>query len=162
MERSIFDKTGRIKFPDKTRTPIAEEAEEKKFINKCYCGKGHNLVSERVRFNDHYGIMVLIRNKEKNGLLGISPKCGCKMKISMDIDLVAGETYSFHCTECDENLPVFSPCPDCDGHLVTLFLDETLDYKYCIGICNRMGCCYSEIRTGDELVTCNSADITRY
>ncbi len=149
----IFDKNGKLKFPEKQQvTTVAEEAE---IINYCCCPNGHNLVSSRVKVGKNDGILLKVSNENQQGFVGLSAMCGCKLRISMDIDLVDGEQYDFFCPECDSKLPVFNTCPGCGGELVTLFLDERSDYNYCIGICNRSGCPHSEIRKGEDLRICS-------
>ena len=148
----IFRSDGRLKIPEPK--PVLQEEENLRVIKECFCQNGHNLISKKVKFNDHNGIYLKIKNKNKEGYVGISPLCGCKMRLSVGVDLEDGEHFDFFCPECDIQLPLYSPCPDCDGEMITIFRDDSADYKYCIGICNTVGCPHAEVRTGDEIRTC--------
>ncbi|MCF8373081.1 MAG: hypothetical protein K9H64_15790 [Bacteroidales bacterium] len=149
---TIYDKEGKLKIPEGKKESSREEKPD--VISYCFCPNGHNLVSPKVKIRNYDGILLKVKHNNKTGLLGLSPVCGCKMKMSIDLDLIDGEKCDMFCPECDAKLPVFNTCPSCGGDLITLFLDERTDYTYCIGICNKAGCPHSEIRKGDELRVC--------
>ncbi len=148
-----YKNDGKLKIP-KRRKSAKKSEEDIEIIEECFCHNGHNLISNRVKFNECNGIYLKIKDKEKQGYVGISPICGCKMRISIDVDLTEGETFEFFCPECDEKLLVYSPCPSCEGEMITLFLNKEADYTHCLGICNSVGCPQAEVRMGDEIRSC--------
>jgi len=141
-----------MKFPQKRK--VVPEVDKPVVIGECFCPNGHSLISTRVKFEDHCGLYLKVRNEQKEGFVAISPVCGCTARISFDIDLVKGENYDFFCPECDVQLPVLSPCPSCDSSMITIFRSIDASYNYCFGICSRVGCKHAELHIGAEIRKC--------
>ena len=147
----LYDNKGKMKFPEPRKS--IKENDQIEIIEECFCQNGHNLKSSRIKFNTLNGIYLKVKNDKKEGFIGLSPVCGSKTRVSIDIDLEKDERYNFYCPECDVKLPVFSPCPSCSGNLITIFRNNNADYNYCIGVCNTVDCAHAEIKTGDEMRT---------
>ena len=144
---SRFNAKGMWRFPKKRRS---DEDDDILVVKKCFCPNGHNLVSSRVEFKGYNGIMIKVTKNGETGFLAVSPLCGDKSKLTLDIDLSDGEILKLLCPVCDVPLPVYAPC-DCGGDMITLFADDKGNYCNCIGICNRVGCSHAEIKNPDEL-----------
>lgn len=147
---NIFDKDGMMVFPN----PIKKQAEERKnvlVVKECYCRNGHNLMNKRASFSGFSGIMLMVKSAKHAGKVILSPIFGDKSKISLDIDLQDGELLELSCPTCNSILPVYSKCA-CAGNLVALFLKNNSDYSNCIGICTRVNCFNSEIKSCNELL----------
>ncbi len=145
-----FDKKGMLVIPD----PRKQESPTEKIlvIEECYCPKGHSLISDRVVFDKFKGILFKAKRQEVSGMIALSPVYGEKNRISLDINLVDGETWDFYCPECKTVLPNYKRC-DCGGQLITFFTSKDADYNHSIGICNRVGCQHATIHLGEELLT---------
>lgn len=144
-------------FPDPTGQSEVAEKESILVVKECYCPNGHLLNSSRAVFNDFSGIILKVKNKDgKIGKIALSPICGDKSRVAIDIDIEKNEVLEVFCPECDVKLPIYSPC-SCGGELTTLFSDQSKDYTNCIGICNRVGCRNAEIKVNNELFTCSDA-----
>jgi len=139
-----YNVKGKMIFP----CPNLEEGDQETILvaEECFCPEGHNLVDDNAEFNGFNGIVVKVENLEKtnSGLIALSPICGDKSRISMDIELNKGEIYTFYCPECETKLPVYSDCT-CEGSLITMFCTDKKEYSDCICICNRYGCHKSRV-----------------
>lgn len=153
-----YNPDGSIQYPNAGR--CNNPAVEKKIIQKCYCPEGHMLINTRVKFGENAGILVKVRKGEKEGLIAISPVCGNKSRISIDVDLVNDEIWQFHCPECDKVLAAFSNCC-CGATLIALFLKENGDFSDFIGICNRVGCNNAIIIESNELFSMCHSDTNK-
>jgi len=148
---SRFTDKGMWRFPLLPRKKKPSEVpDEIMVVKKCFCPNGHNLVSPRVDFKGYSGIMMKVKKNKRYGYLALSPICGDKSKLTLDIDLTEGEILELLCPVCDVPLPVYAPC-DCGGDMITLFADDKGNYCNCIGVCNRVGCSHAEIKNPDEL-----------
>jgi len=146
----IYDRRGMLVIP-KPQPVVNQEDKPVILVKECFCQNGHNLVSNRVTFSNFDGIYLKVKNNEKEDFIGLSPVYGEKCRIALGVELVKDEIYEFYCPDCNEELPVFSPC-HCGADIVTLFLNERGDYKDCIGICNRVDCSNSVVRNKGELI----------
>jgi hypothetical protein len=147
-----FTAKGLLNFPNiigkkkqKTRQP-----EDEVVIKECFCPNGHNLVSPKVDIKGKNGILIKVKKGRKTGFIALSPVCGDKSKVTLDVELEEGEILELLCPICNVPLPVYAPC-ECGGDMVTLFCDKQGNYCNCIGICNRVGCTHAEIKQGTDL-----------
>ena len=133
--------------------PRREETSAQKIlvIDTCYCPNGHSLISSKVVFDQFKGILFNARRGDENGMIALSPVYGEKNRISVDLDLIVGDTWDFYCPDCGVNLPNYNRC-DCGGQLVTFFTSKEGDFNYSIAICNRVGCHHATIHLGEELL----------
>lgn len=125
-------------------------------VENCYCQNGHNLVSNRVKFNVFNGILLKIAKDSRAGFIALSPVIGDKSRISIDIDIAEGKVENLLCPQCDAQLPVYAPC-NCGGKLISLFLHADANFADCVGVCSRFGCKYAEVRSGDDLIHTSGA-----
>ena len=132
---------------------VVRKTREPHIVKSCFCQEGHSLISPKVHFEGHPGILIKIRQGRHMGYIGINPVCGHKNRIDIDIDLVDGDIIHFLCPVTGLELPVYGPC-ECGGSLIALFLDDTGDYSNCIGICNRVGCKHSILILANQLFSC--------
>lgn len=150
----IYDRRGMLVIP-KPQTRVVQEDKHVILVKECFCQNGHNLIGNRVAFNNFDGIYLKARCDEKQGFIGLSPVYGEKCRIALGVELIKDEIYQFYCPVCEEELPIFSPC-HCGADIVTLFLNQEGDYTDCIGICNRVDCSNSVVRNNGELI-CETA-----
>lgn len=147
----IFNSKGMMIIP----SPIKKDVDEKKqvlVVKECYCPNGHNLVSKRADFDGHAGIILKAKRNGEEGLIALSPIFGQKSRVSLDIDLVSGETLELCCPECGVSFPVFSNC-SCGGNFVSLFTHEEKDFANCIGVCNRVDCPHAVIQSEGKMLS---------
>ncbi len=152
---SRFTSSGKLRFPGirKRKEPVRHK--ERYVVEECYCPNGHNLIAGKATFQGFGGILLKVRKKNgREGKIALSPVCGDKARVCLDVELVEGELLEISCPVCNAPLPIYSPC-DCGGHMVTLFAEKNGDFSNCIGVCNRVGCPHAEIRRGDELFSMN-------
>lgn len=147
----IFDKDGMMIFPDSKGTKI-KESKKLLVVDECFCPNGHSLINSRASFNGFPGIILRAKMGNKKGMIALSPVYGDKSKISLDIDLIDKELLELSCPTCDSLLAVYSKC-FCGADLVALFLNKEIDYHDCIGICTRVNCFNSEIKSSSDLLT---------
>ena len=147
---SIFDKDGMMLFPNPTRKEM-KESKNVLVVNECFCQKGHSLISKRASFSGLRGVMLKVKAKSKLGFVALSPIYGDKSKIALDVDLEPGELLELLCPTCDSSLPVYSKC-SCGGDLVALFLTNKLEYSSCVGVCTRVNCFNSEMKSSSEII----------
>ncbi len=145
-----FNSKGRMIFPSHKKSGQEDKPD---VVTECYCPNGHNLVNSQSVFREYNGIVLKAQCAGKTGLIFLSPIAGDKSRFTFDLDLIEGELLQLSCLECGAPLPVYGPC-DCGGKYVALFLDKELDFSHCIGICNRVGCTNSWIKSGDEIRRC--------
>ncbi len=148
----IFDSIGRMRIP-KQKFDEQESKKEPKIIRECYCPNGHILMNENTKFNKHNAITILLKRKKEKGLLFLSPICGDKNRVTMDINIISQEIINFHCPECNIELGSYAPC-HCGGNLKILFCTPELEYNHFLGICNREGCSNAVVKKGEELYSC--------
>jgi len=86
-----------------------------------FCPNGHNLISSRAVFNGFPGILLGVELEEKKGLVALSPICGDKTRVALDMDLSEDRIATLSCTTCGVALPVYATCA-CGADLVALFL----------------------------------------
>ena len=120
-------------------------------VKSCSCKNGHQLVSERVKFNGYPGILVKAQSDRDNGYLGLSPFYGDKSRVTIDMDIKQGALYRLLCPKCDDPLSSFGQCK-CGGNIVAMFTDKPGDFGNCIGICDRADCPEAFIKSNDELL----------
>ncbi len=149
-----FDKNGMLIIPTPEDVKVSLEAEEILVVKECYCPKGHNLVSPKAFFNDLPGIYLkVINSKNKAGFIALSPIYGQKQRISLEVDLIKGETVRVFCPHCDIELPIFADCTTCKtGKLIALFLDQKASFKNCLAVCNIIGCTSASIHSGEDVL----------
>ncbi len=143
-----FNAKGMMVFPCPNQTETDEEMSII-VVQECFCQNEHNLVSKKANFSGFDGVFLKVKTKNNEGFIAISPICGDKSRISLDIELVEGEQIKLFCPECDVELPVYSKC-ECGGDLITLFSSKEIEYSDCISICNVIGCQSSVIRKGGK------------
>jgi len=146
----IFDKDGMMIFPNPTRKEIREN-KNVLVVKECFCPNGHSLIYQRASFNSLPGIMLKVKMKNQSGNIALSPIYGDKSKIALDIDLKDRELLELSCPTCSVQLPVYSKC-SCGGDLAALFLTKQLDFHDCVGICTRVNCFNSEIKSSSDLL----------
>ena len=148
MER--FDKKGMIVIPN----PVRKAAGTVKvlIIRELFCPDGHSLISERTVFNGYPGILLGVGLNENKGLVALSPICGDKTRISLDIDLPEDRIVNLFCPTCGINLPRYATC-GCGADLTALFLTCDASFSDCIGVCNRIGCINARFVTSGELIS---------
>ncbi|HOW26044.1 MAG TPA: hypothetical protein PK711_10280 [Bacteroidales bacterium] len=154
---ALYNKKGMLFIPTPERTKAFSKVSSLLVISQCYCPEGHNLVSSRAIFDGYEGILLKVRKGDQTGLVALSPVYGVKSRISYDIDLKKGDILQILCPVCEKPFPLYHPC-SCGGHLVTIFMDEKINYSNCILICNRVDCFNAELRFHDELVHYDSTD----
>ena len=151
----IFDDDGLMIFPSEYMRELRESSKVI-VVKACYCPRGHDLVNDRVQFNDHSGILLRLRDRELHeGLVALSPIYGDKSRISLGMHLEKGDVMKLLCTECGVPLPVYDQC-SCGADVIALFTRPRPDYGNCIGICSRVGCYNAELKNGNELLTYSS------
>lgn len=146
----MYNSKGMIYIPESKKIPIQPEG-ELIVLTEGFCVNGHSLINSRVKFRKYSGLYFTVFGKNGRGFMALSPVWGEKIRLSIDIDLIDDELIDICCPTCGVLLPKYSPC-DCGGDMVTVFLDKEGDYSNCIGICNRIGCPNSEIKSSDELL----------
>lgn len=146
----IYDRKGMLVIPAPPRR-VESIDKELLLVKECFCQNGHHLISGRVNFSGFNGIFLKVRNDVREGFVGLSPVYGEKCRIALDLDLRSGELWQLICPACDEELPVFSTC-SCGGRIMTLFLNQRADFANCIGICNRVDCPNSVVKSEGELL----------
>ena len=154
---ALYNKKGMLFIPTPERTKAFSKVSSLLIINQCYCPEGHNLVSPRANFDGYEGILIKVRKGGQMGLVALSPVYGVKSRVSFDVDLKKGDITEILCPICEKPFPLYHPC-SCGGQLVTIFMDETINYSNCILICNRVDCFNAELRFHDELVHYDSTD----
>jgi hypothetical protein len=130
----IFDKTGKMKFPEPG--PQVSVKPEESILKSCACHNGHALLSDRAMFDSGPGILLLARSGDAEGYIALSPRVNDKSRISVDLPIVPGQRYELLCPECREALPAFAPCP-CGGTIVIMKSSGPGEF---IGVCNVAGC----------------------
>jgi hypothetical protein len=150
MKMERFDKKGMIVIPN----PVQKAASMVKvlIVRELFCPAGHSLISERAIFNGHPGILLGVGLNESKGLVAISPICGDKTRISLDIDLPDDRIVNLFCPTCGINLPRYATC-GCGADLTALFLTCNASFADCIGVCNRIGCINARFVTSGELIS---------
>lgn len=126
------------------------EDSPQRIVRECYCMHGHSLISDLVIFGEHHGITVRLRGKEQEGMLSLSPVIGDKSRTFFDFERVEGEVIDICCPTCSEPLPIYNACT-CGAYLVTLFTSPRAEFSDAIGICQRIGCLHSEIKSNRDL-----------
>lgn len=121
-------------------------------VKECFCQNGHNLINKRVSFSGFDGIYLRAGTGNQEGYIGLSPIYGEKCRISLDIDLKSGEISQLSCPFCGIGLPVFSTC-HCGARIMTLFLNPRADFTDSIGICGRVDCTNSVVKSEGELLS---------
>lgn len=136
-------------------SPISQELKESRqvlVVKKCYCPNGHSLISRRVNFSNHRGLLLKVKQADREGLVGLSPIYGEKCIISLGVDLVKGEQVQLFCPACDCELPPVSKCT-CDADFVALYLTKNGTRNDYIGICNRVGCPQSTVLSEGKVLS---------
>jgi hypothetical protein len=148
MER--FDKKGMIVIPN----PVQKSAGAVKvlIVRELFCPAGHSLISERAVFNGYPGILLGVGLNDRKGLVALSPICGDKARISLDIDLPEDCIVNLCCPTCGIDLPRYATC-SCGADLTALFLTRDASFADCIGVCNRIGCINARFITSGELIS---------
>ena len=148
MER--FDKKGMILIPN----PIPKKTGTVKVLVVCelFCPAGDSLISKRAIFNGYPGILLGVGLNGNKGLVALSPICGDKTRISVDIDLPDDRIVNLFCPRCGADLPRYATC-GCGADLTALFLTRGASFNDCIGVCNRIGCINARFVTNGELIS---------
>lgn len=127
-----------------------EEEPRTDVVRECYCMHGHSLISDLAIFGDHHGITVKLRTDRQEGMLSLSPVIGDKSRTFFHFERVPGELVDICCPTCDEPFPIYNACT-CGAYLVALFTSPKADFADAIGICQRIGCLHSEIKSNRDL-----------
>lgn len=147
-----FDKKGMLVIPNpKKKEPICQN-ENLLIVDECFCQNGHSLINDHAVFNGFFGIVFLVKRNNQRGMIAMSPVYGCKSRVALDVDLIEGDVWQFHCPECDVALPYYTRC-ECAANLTTFFTSKGADFSHSFGVCNRVGCEHAHIHSGDELLT---------
>lgn len=133
------------------REVISEsDLQRNQVITECYCPHGHAIVTEATRFQGHPGLALKLKSRSAEGLLLLSPVVGDRDRLFIDFDQQVGEVVEICCPVCAEPFPVYNVCP-CGAHLVALFTSPMARFSQCVGICQRLGCLYSELLSERDL-----------
>ncbi len=148
-------------FPNPMRQSKICKSENVLVVQQCFCPNGHNLTSPKAIFNGFSGIIVKVKDEErqKEGLVALSPVYGYRSRVSLDIDLGQDMIWKMYCPQCDEPLATYTDCK-CGGQMVVMFLDDKHEFENCIAICNRIGCTNAGIQYGNELLTHSSFEVS--
>ena len=146
-----FDHKGMMVFPSPEKIKKAGKMADLVVISRCYCPNGHNLVSDQAVFDGFNGIMLKVKNADREGHVALNPVYGLKHRISLKIKLIHDELLEVFCPECGVPLPVYSTC-SCGGNLVALFLDEKFDFTDSVLICSRVDCVNAQVCLHNEMV----------
>ena len=146
-----FDRRGMLVIPNPFHKRGPRE-DQVVVLKEAYCPEGHNLVSDRAYFNGEPGIILRVRQGAREGHVALSPIFGEKSRVSMDIDLIAGEILELFCPRCGAALPTHSTC-HCGGDLVSLFLSADMDFADSVAVCNRVDCVNSKLIRGGQLLS---------
>jgi hypothetical protein len=155
MDMRAFTARGMLNIP--TPGKIIKPQKTAFIIKECFCTEGHNLISSRVSFDGHHGILLKARRGKNAGLIALSPICGQKNRIDYGITLAENDLLVLKCPICKTRLPIYSPC-ECGASMVTFFLDRINSFTNCIGVCNRVGCKHAVIVMQHELSVCSGLD----
>lgn len=149
-----FDKNGMLIIPTPDEMKAVKEAEELLVVKECYCQNGHNLVSNKVIFNDLPGILLKVTTAANQaGTIALSPVYGQKQRISLDVELINNEKVKIFCPHCDVELPVFANCTSCNrGQFIALYLDDKASFNNCLAVCNTIGCKSLKISTTNDIL----------
>jgi hypothetical protein len=120
-------------------------------VTECYCPVGHSLMFPRASFNGHAGILLKVKGEKGEGHVALSPVYGEKSRIALEVDLIEGEPLEVHCPVCETDFPVLGPCA-CGAELLALYTTPVPSDENCIGVCNRVGCINSEVRSRGDLI----------
>lgn len=120
-------------------------------VTECYCPNGHSLMYPRASFTGHAGILLRVKGEMGEGHLALSPVYGEKSRIALDVDVVEGEPLDVRCPFCETEFPVLGPCA-CGAVLLALYTTPVPSEDNCIGVCNRVGCIHSEVRSRGDLI----------
>lgn len=126
-------------------------------VTECYCPSGHSLLYSRASFNGYPGILIKVTGDKGTGHIVLSPISGDKSHVALDLDLVEGEIMITSCPACGVVFERLGPCP-CGGDIITLHTTAVPDSDSCIGICNRVGCVHSEVRSKGDLILLSMMD----
>jgi hypothetical protein len=154
----IFDKKGRLIFPDTERfRKIAAEkgiiAKQKKIlIQQVYCSNGHQLVHpQNPKFDNEPGIHIICEGETIWQSVYLSPFQGDRRK-EYKKEFKMGEVLQIFCPECHTHFPRFAP-HDCqaDAMYLALFLDQEANFYNTVCVCNVWGCYASFLRLAGEI-----------
>ncbi|MBT3382849.1 MAG: hypothetical protein HN778_09140 [Prolixibacteraceae bacterium] len=148
----IFNKNGMLVFPNPLKKRKICDDENVVLFTECYCQNGHNLISDKAKFDEFNGIFLNAKKGEQEGVVALSPVYGCKTRVVVGMKIKENDTYDLYCPKCNEALPAFSNC-HCGGKIIALFLNKKAAFDSFIGVCNRIGCANSYIQLGEELIT---------
>lgn len=127
-----------------------EEVPQPTVVRECYCRHGHSLISDLAVFGDYHGITIKLLNDRQEGTLSLSPVIGDKSRSFFNFERVEGEIIDICCPTCFEPLPIYNVCT-CGAYLVALFTSPKAEFSDAIGICQRIGCLHSEIKSNRDL-----------
>jgi hypothetical protein len=154
---NLFDKKGMRVFPNQIKKSELCKNKNMLVVGECYCHNGHNLISDKAVFNGFDAIMIKVKRNKKVGFVALDPAYGYKSRVSLNVHLKDQEIWEICCPECNEALPVFSKC-ECEGSLVSMFLDKKADFSNSILVCNRINCFNAEIRFNNKLLHYSGLD----
>ena len=124
----LFNNKGMMLFPNPMKKSELHQSKSLLVIKKCYCPRGHNLVSNKAMFDTFKGILLKAHRGSQAGQLALSPVYGHKSRITLDLEVHSGEVWEISCPTCEEKLPVFSNC-SCGGNLIALFLKPDANFS---------------------------------
>jgi len=119
-------------------------------VTDCFCMNGHSLISDLAMFGGYPGITIKLRGDRQEGLVSLSSIIGDKSRTFFNFERNLGEIIDICCPTCSEALPIYNQCT-CGAYLVALFSSPKADFANCIGICQRIGCLHSEIKSNRAL-----------
>ncbi len=124
-------------------------------VTQLYCPNGHNLINPEsaARFNGYPGISIMVKGKEEEGVVIVSPIHGDDTHFGA-ADFEPGEVTELTCPECGVVLPSIQPCGCLPGaQLVGLFLDDSLKEGDQVAICNAWGCLRSRVTDRFQVIS---------
>lgn len=129
---------------------MSPERSEIDVVTECFCHNGHSLITDLASFGDFSGISLKLKGKVQEGMLSLSPVIGDKSRTFFNFSRQEGEIINICCPTCSEPFPIYNLC-SCGAYLVAMFTNLKADFADCIGICQRIGCLHSEIKTNRAL-----------
>jgi hypothetical protein len=154
----IFDKKGRLLFPDTERhRKLAAERGivtqgKKILISQVFCSNGHPLVNpENPKFDQQPGIHLICEGHTFWQSVFLSPFQGDRRKQYQN-DFKMGEILQIYCPECHVHFPKFAQ-HDClpEAMYLALFLNQEANYYDTVCICDVWGCYSSFLRLAGEI-----------
>lgn len=124
-------------------------------ITQLFCPKGHNLIdpSSSARFNKLPGIVLMVEGKKTRGHVILSPIHGDDTRFG-EAGFEPGEITRVSCPTCGVEFPKIQPC-GCQekSELLGFYLNEKLEDRNQVVICNAWGCLRSRIMDRFQVIS---------